>query len=286
VGLKINQKMKRILLIFILAVLLIIWIAWGNSALMVSSITITGDRVPESFSGFRIAHISDLHNTEFGEENEKLLQKISGANPDIIAITGDLIDSNHTDLTIALDFVKNALKIAPVYYVTGNHEANIQQYGTLLEGLHLAGINVVDNKRIQLERNGEQIALIGLPDPNFMVQEESSEDRIDIVKQQLEQLINDNSCYTILLSHRPELFDLYVSCKVDLVLSGHAHGGQFRIPLIGGLIAPNQGFFPKYDAGLYTEGDTNMAVSRGLGNSIIPFRIYNRPEIILIQLGR
>ena len=106
-----------------------------------------------------------------------------------------------------------------------------------------------------------------------------------MVSTKLNSLTGDENGYTILLSHRPELFDTYVSCGVDLVLSGHAHGGQFRLPLIGGLVAPNQGLFPKYDAGLYTDGGTNMVVSRGLGNSIIPIRFNNRPEIVLVELS-
>lgn len=100
----------------------------------------------------------------------------------------------------------------------------------------------------------------------------------------LQELMNESYSFTLLLSHRPELFEIYVNNEVDLVLSGHAHGGQFRLPFVGGLVAPNQGLFPKYDAGLYTEENTNMIVSRGIGNSILPFRFNNRPEVILIEL--
>ena len=105
-----------------------------------------------------------------------------------------------------------------------------------------------------------------------------------MVRTKLNNLADTESSYIILLSHRPELFESYVSCNIDLVLSGHAHGGQFRLPFIGGLIAPDQGIFPKYDAGLFTNGSTNMIVSRGLGNSIIPIRFNNRPEVIVIEL--
>lgn len=105
-----------------------------------------------------------------------------------------------------------------------------------------------------------------------------------MVSTKLKNMLEQESSYSILLSHRPELFETYVACGVDLILSGHAHGGQFRLPFVGGLIAPDQGLFPKYDAGLYTDGNTNMIVSRGLGNSIIPIRFNNRPEIVLINL--
>lgn len=135
---------------------------------------------------------------------------------------------------------------------------------------------------IQLECNGDTLTFIGLSDPNFT----SRSDVSSMVETKLNALSLDDSCYTILLSHRPELFDAYVSSGIDLIFSGHAHGGQFRLPLIGGLIAPNQGFFPKYDAGLYSEGKTNMVVSRGIGNSIIPLRFNNRPEVVLVELNR
>ena len=105
-----------------------------------------------------------------------------------------------------------------------------------------------------------------------------------VTKDVLSELISDEDVFTILLSHRPELFDAYVECKADLVFSGHAHGGQFRLPFIGGIVAPNQGLFPEYDAGQFKEGSTNMIVSRGIGNSILPFRVNNRPEIVLVEL--
>lgn len=249
---------------------------------MVSRITISSSRIPPGFSDFRIAQVSDLHNAEFGNRNSKLLQIISEAAPDTIVITGDLVDASHTNIDIAVDFAKAATQIAPVYYVTGNHEAALPQYNALKSGLESASVVVLENAVIQLECNGDTLTLIGLSDPNFTTRSDVS----SMVETKLNALSPDDSCYTILLSHRPELFDAYVSSGIDLVFSGHAHGGQFRLPLIGGLIAPNQGFFPKYDAGLYSEGKTNLVVSRGIGNSIIPLRFNNRPEVVLVELHR
>ena len=143
---------------------------------------------------------------------------------------------------------------------------------------------VLEDKAMQLEYNGDDITLIGLSDPSFTLKGNMFGEVPAMVDTKLRGLIGDKDNYTILLSHRPELFEAYVNCGVDLVLSGHAHGGQFRLPFIGGLVAPNQGLFPKYDAGLYTKGDTNMIVCRGLGNSIIPIRFNNRPEIVLLEL--
>lgn len=275
----------RVGILTTILLILIIYTIWGNSALMVSTVNISSDRIPSVFSNFRIAQVSDLHNTEFGEGNTKLIEILSELKPDIIVITGDLIDARHTDIKIALDFVKGAVQIAPVYYVTGNHEANCSQYGQLKTGLEMAGVTILEDEALQLECDGEMLTLIGISDPDFTIKGDIFNEVPGMVKAKLNSLIDDNNNYMILLSHRPELFETYVCCGVDLVLSGHTHGGQFRLPFIGGIVAPNQGLFPKYDSGLYTDGITNMVVSRGLGNSIIPFRFNNRPEVILVELN-
>ena len=265
--------------------ILLIWTVLGNKALMVSTISISSSHIPAAFSGFRIAQVSDLHNTEFGKNNAELLKLLSENRPDIIAITGDLIDANHTDVGIALGFVQESVRIAPTYYVTGNHEAASPQYDTLKAGLEEARVIVLEDEAVSLERNGETITLLGLGDPDFTVNGDMFGETSAMVSTKLKNLDDGEGGYTILLSHRPELFETYVDCGIDLVFAGHAHGGQFRLPFIGGLVAPNQGLFPQYDAGLYTDGSTSMVVSRGIGNSIIPFRINNRPEIVLVELN-
>ena len=271
--------------IFSVALLtVIIWTIWGNTALMVNTVTVTAGRIPAAFSGFRIAQVSDLHNAEFGENNVRLLELLSESRPDIIVITGDLVDSGHTDIDIAISFAEEAARIAPVYYVTGNHEARLSQYDRLRNGLEAAGVSMLEDRAVELERDGEKITLVGLSDPDFTVRGDVFGEVPAMVSTKLESLADTESSYTILLSHRPELFESYASSGIDLVLSGHAHGGQFRLPFIGGLVAPNQGLFPKYDAGLYTESSTQMVVSRGIGNSIIPVRFNNRPEIVMVEL--
>ena len=279
------KKKKFILLAVVAAVLiaLVIWIAWGNTALDLNTYTVTSARLPEIFDGYRIAHVSDLHNAEMGESNEKLLSMLREADPDMIAITGDLIDSRNTDVEIALQFVQEAMKIAPCYYVTGNHEARVNEYEELKTGLISAGVIILDDVQTEISIEGETITLIGVNDPSFQT-DYLFGDSETVINSKLTELHTDVEVFTILLSHRPELFDTYADHDVDLVLSGHAHGGQFRLPFIGGVVAPNQGLFPEYDAGIYTEGNTNMLVSRGVGNSILPFRINNRPEVILIEL--
>ena len=280
---KLNKKI--VLIMSILVILCLgIWTLWGNTALEVNEYEIVSDRIPEAFSGFRIAQVSDLHNAEFGEGSEKLIELLSQTDPDMIVITGDLIDSRHTDIEIALEFARHAIKLAPVYYVSGNHEARVREYEDLKMGLAEAGVIVLEDQKDQITREGESISILGIDDPSFQ-EDYLFGDAASVTSSSLSELQNESEGYTVLLAHRPELFETYVDAGVDLVFSGHAHGGQCRLPFIGGLVAPNQGFFPKYDAGLFSEGSTTMIVSRGVGNSIIPIRFNNRPEIILVTLS-
>ena len=279
---QILTKKKIICVLAGILLVLIVWTAWGNTALERNTYTISSRELPDAFDGYRIAQVSDLHNAEFGEGNERLLDMLREAEPDMIAITGDLIDSRKTNIVVALAFAKEAVKIAPCYYVSGNHEARVSEYQDLKTGLEEAGVTVLDDAQVKIEVSGESITVIGVNDPSFHADYLTSD--AEVMDRKLSELSSEDAGFTILLSHRPELFDTYVAHDMDLVLTGHAHGGQFRLPLIGGLIAPNQGLFPKYDAGLYSDGSTNMIVSRGLGNSIIPFRFNNRPEVVLIEL--
>ena len=282
---KIKKKHIIMLAIVTVLILLIIWIAYGNTDLEIYKYNVKSEDIPSEFDNFRIVQISDLHNAEFGENNEKLLLMLKQADADIIAITGDMIDSRNTDIDVAISFAQKAVNIAPVYYVNGNHESRVLgEYEKLKQGLTDAGVNILENSSADITIGDEAITLIGINDPTF---------RMDIVDDTMEQniahqlvnVIPDNDNYKVLLAHRPEYFDVYAG-KVDLVLSGHAHGGQFRIPFIGGLVAPGQGFFPEYYEGSHIKENTEMIVSRGIGNSIIPFRINNKPEIIVAELTK
>lgn len=280
------KRIIRIVISFIMVAILIvlsIWTAWGNTALELNTYTIASSRIPAAFHGYRIAHVSDLHNAQMGTDNEKLLAMLREASPDMIAITGDLVDSRNTDIEITLQFAEEAIKIAPCYYVTGNHEARISEYDTLRNSLSELGVIVLEDTAVEIEKSGERITLLGVDDPSFQTDYLFGDDTA-VMKKKLQTMTWDKDTYTVLLSHRPELFDSYVENGIDLVLSGHAHGGQFRLPFVGGIVAPNQGLFPTYASGLYTDGKTNMLVSRGIGNSILPFRFNNRPEVILIEL--
>lgn len=272
-----TKKKRNLIILSVISALVlafVIWIVWSNFSLQLSTYTVSSENLPKSFDGFCIAHVSDLHNAEFGNENKKLLGLLRESSPDVIVITGDIIDSSRTDVNVALDFVKEAVKVAPCYYVTGNHEAGVSKetYEKLEKGLHEFGVLVMHGDEIVIEKDGEAISLMGIDDPSFAELPKNIDE------------ISTFDGFKILLSHRPEYFDKYADWNVDLVLSGHAHGGQFRLPFIGGLVAPGQGLFPKYDAGSFTEDNTTMIVSRGIGNSIIPVRFNNRPELVLVVL--
>ena len=282
-----KTKKKFIVLAAIVAILilLIIWIAYGNTDLEIYKYNVKSEDIPSEFDNFRIVQISDLHNAEFGENNEKLLLMLKQADADIIAITGDMIDSRNTDVDVAISFAQKAVNIAPVYYVNGNHESRVLgEYEKLKQGLTDAGVTILENSSADITIGDEAITLIGINDPTFRMDlvDDTMEQNI---AHQLEDMIPDNDNYKVLLAHRPEYFDVYAG-NVDLVLSGHAHGGQFRIPFIGGLVAPGQGFFPEYYEGSHIKENTEMIVSRGIGNSIIPFRINNKPEIIVAELTK
>ena len=279
-----KSRKKTILpLLLSLLIILIGWTLWGNAALEVNEFEIVSDRIPQGFDGFRIAQVSDLHNARFGEDNAKLIELLSQTEPDIIVLTGDLIDSRNTDVETALDFARQAVEIAPVYYVSGNHESRVTAYMDLKMGLVSAGVTVLENQKVEITRGQEHITLMGIDDPSFQ-ESYLFGDAAGVAEQVIGDLQEASDGYTILLSHHPELFDVYVDTGMDLVFSGHAHGGQIRVPFAGGLVAPNQGFFPEYDAGQFTEEKTTMIVSRGIGNSIIPVRINNQPEIIVATL--
>lgn len=279
-----NRKMIILVGLLILIAITVGWIIWSNISVQTSQFTVQSDDLPKEFDGFSIAHISDLHNAEYGKNNEKLIAILQEEKPNIIAITGDLIDSNHTDIELALSFARQAVNIAPCYFVAGNHEAWIgSQYDELKTALENMGVVVLQDEVIELEYGGASIQLIGLNDPDFA--EQDSFLAGSVLETKLSQLdIKDG--FTILLSHRPEHFKTYQDKGISLVLAGHAHGGQFRLPFVGGIVAPDQGFFPEYDAGVYTENSTAMVVSRGIGNSIIPVRFNNRPEIGIIELRK
>lgn len=261
------------------------WIAWENTALETTEYTVTSARLPAAFDGYRIAQVSDLHNCCLDEGNGKLLEMLRQAQPDLIAITGDMVDRRKLDVQLALDFVREAMKIAPCYYVMGNHEGKLdtQVRLDLEEEMVQMGVVILHDRTVLLEKDTECIRIAGIDDPIYAKKHGGIGKTMD---PELLRGLAAGGEYTVLLSHRPEYFDAYAQAELDLVLSGHMHGGQFRIPCLGGLYCPSHGFFPPYDAGEFSRDGTVMLVSRGIGNSVFPFRLNNRPELVVAQLKR
>ncbi len=271
---------KKVVLCFI-GVIFALWTVWGNVTVGISRYEIINDRLPAAFDGYKIVQISDFHNSFLGEEVVKILTK---EKPDIIAFTGDLVDSVKTDVETALTLVKAAVKIAPCYYVTGNHEARLGEvYAALERELKAAGVRVLRNETAELVRGMEAIQLIGLDDPLFAERDEVLYG--GVLERKLRGMELSEG-FKLLLSHRPEAFEAYVANDIQAVLSGHTHGGQIRLPFLGAIVAPDQGFFPEYDAGLVHQKDTDMIISRGIGNSRIPIRFNNRPEVVAVVLKK
>lgn len=277
-----NGKKAAAVLAGLISLSVIGWTAWENASFEISEWIHCDSRIPDAFSGFRIAQVTDLHNSEYGPHNVRLLEGLRQANPDCIFLTGDLVDSRNTNLPVALDFIRQAADVAPMYYVPGNHESRIRgQYHQLVRGLEEYGVTILNNRTADIFKNGEKIRLIGLEDPGFQ-----SGNYGDFVRSNLSKLVSKEKEYNILLIHRPEMFPIYSEFSIDLVFSGHAHGGQIRLPYIGGVFVPSQGFFPKYDAGKFTEDQTTMFISRGLARLPFPPRIHNRPELLVVELRR
>lgn len=266
-------KKRLICLAVVLAVLLFCW--FENKYLTVTCYTYESSKVPQAFDGFRIVQISDLHNASFGTGNKNLLEKIRELAPDIIVITGDIADANHTSLDTAIDFAGGAAAICPTYYITGNHEDWLEEdeRARLIEGLLDAGVICLEDRCERIERDGSAFLLVGIYDGSLL----------NGTLRELAQDLEEDEL-KILLAHEPQYIDKYSRSGMDLVLTGHAHGGQFRLPFTGGLVAPGQGFFPEYTEGAHVMGDTTMIVSRGLGNSIIPVRLFSLPEIVCVDL--
>lgn len=240
---------------------------------------------PEITSAIRMVLITDLHSCRYGDMQSTLIDAVNDLKPDLVLLGGDIFDDDLPDENTDI-FLSGIKDLYPCYYVTGNHEywSGSERYSEKMAILEKYGINTLSGECVTVSVNGEFINICGVDDPEAFWEEQREE---NVRKQLISAKAGaDNGCYTILLAHRPEYFDTYCEYDFDLVLSGHAHGGQWRIPLIlNGLYAPNQGIFPEYAGGQYEADDTTMIVSRGLArkSTRVP-RIFNRPELVLIEI--
>ena len=265
-------------------IILAVFIAAGlYNGLKIQKYTIDSEKI---HNPVRIAHVSDLHSCGYGENQKDLINAITGQNPDIVVLTGDIFDDVLPDDKTE-EFLEGIAGKYPIYYVTGNHEYWSGEYAfsIKMDILKNCGVQILSNEVQTIEINGETINICGLNDPSSRTLFPGNPLKFSEEAAYVRE-ISSNGAFTLLLSHRPEFFDLYTNLSFDLVLSGHAHGGQWRIPkILNGLYAPNQGLFPEYAGGLYEKENTSMIVSRGLSkeSTKIP-RFYNRPEIVIIDL--
>lgn len=262
--------------------------------LTVSSFEISLNRLPASFDGFRIVHLSDLHGAQYGPENDRLRRLILDQSPDLIAATGDMLDRGKRHRQVFVELAKKLVPSVPVYSIRGNHEqymttraverSDLVQYEQRLRD---AGVKLLDNAVASFHKGADELLIYGITLPVFCYKPQAAHHPStclppEMVAQHIGTV--DAARCTILLAHSPLFFSSYASWGADLVLAGHMHGGMIRLPGIGGLLSPYRRLFPSYDAGVYFQQDTAMVVSRGLGDGHFIPRIGNPPEVVVVTL--
>lgn len=311
-------------IVFVISILILIFFVFGiiySIPLEVREFTIFSEKIDESFYGKKILQISDLHCKSFGDNNKQLIEEIDRQNPDVIFVTGDMIDGDNKDynsVLYLLEYISNKYK---VFYITGNHEHKAllkkykKEYLIYFNRLKKLNVNRLNNRKIVVDssfnvvkslpiitskhrhidgiedkinknKEGHYINIYSLILPFNTYRYLLSNRNVETVD--YDYIVNklgylDSNEYNILLSHNPLYFDDYVKWRVDLIFSGHVHGGIIRLPFVGGILSPDRTFFPKYSSGKYSKNGTTMFVSRGLGGSAIGFRLYNKPELLVVK---
>lgn len=235
------------------------------------------EKLPPEFDGFRIVHITDLHGSEFGRDNLRLIDMVARQEPDLIALTGDLAE-NPGQLESVDSLLRGISQLAPIYYVNGNHEWAGHFTDEIRALMDSYGVHCLSNEYEPLELEGAKILIAGAEDPNGRADMLAPTELADEIRRQFPQ------DFVLWLGHRNYWVERYPNLPVDLILSGHAHGGIVRLPFIGGLFSTKHSFGAEYETGLYFSGSYCMEVSRGLGNSIPVPRVFNRPELVTIVL--
>lgn len=278
-----------------------------NEKVYITEYEIVDEQIPLKFDGYRIVQVTDVHSIRNEEQLELLYTAVVNERPDAVVITGDLVDSTYyTEENTALkeglsdkmagqdtvDFIKRLVEKYYVYFVYGNHEMVLlddvdnNPFKVAMEEM---GVIILNNDGVKITKEDESIYMLGIQDPSTLYKDSdyaeynSHSERINAMMKNIMALKEDD-LYTVVLSHRPEYFQVYSQYDADLVLTGHAHGGQVRLPGIGGLYAPGQGWLPEYTEGVFAENETTMIVGRGIGNSVELPRIFNPPEITTVVL--
>lgn len=275
-------------IIFAIAMISGVFCYYQNNKISITNLKVSG----KVNNKIRIVQISDLHSKEFGKNNSTLYKIIMEQTPDIIVATGDLIDSNMKRLNEIIEFCSSLNKKAPVYYILGNNEIRCSRLNEIIEKLKEKNINVLENEIATIKIKDNKINILGLAEKRVdkgemfysKINSRYKLDNVDSLFRKLEKLMG----VKIVLSHYPENYEYagaysYSKYNFDIMFSGHAHGGQFILPGMGGIFAPGQGLFPKYYKGIYGE-KSKLVVSRGLGNSGFPLRLFNRPDLVVVDL--
>lgn len=292
--------MELIIILIVIGLLGILYLVFENKNLAVSEYFIEQERVPEAFDGMRFVCVTDLHNNSFGKKNSTLIKKIHSLKPDAILISGDMIISKHRKKNfVSLELLQELTKHYPVYYSPGNHESKwkeweknhpdcnrLDSYEAYIADIKEAGVIYLDNKNIVLQKKNQTMQITGLTLPLSFFERDRRPEHLS--NKDITDLIGTANCrdYQILLAHMPIYFESYALWGADFVLAGHVHGGIMRIPFVGGVISPQYEIFPKYDAGAFSFKNSIMLISRGLGTHTIPVRVFNRPELICIELKK
>lgn len=287
--------MQYIVAVVVIAALGVVYLWIENKNLVVTNYLLEQKRVPNNFHDMRFVCITDLHYNQYGKANVKLLKAIHECKPDAILIAGDLVvTSKPNKVELAYQFLEELTKRYPVYYAPGNHELKWEQsigctkdfYQSFLKQLEKLGVCYLNNSSVTLKKGTDTLVIKGLSLP--LKYFSKGKHKIEIGPREIETLIGkvSDNAYEILLAHIPDYFDAYAEYGADFILSGHVHGGIMKLPGLGGVISPRYELFPKYDSGIFKKGRTVMFLSRGLGTHTIPVRVFNRPELLCVEIRK
>lgn len=274
------RRRKTAVLLVLTALLAAGFLLWGNCSLQTTETTLVSPALPPAFDGLRIVELADLHGRVFGRGSRRLLAAVRRAEPDLICIDGDLFDE-HTDLAMLPPLLRGLCAIAPVYYVTGNHEWRVPGLRGILAQMRACGVTVLQDDWRVLRRGEDALIVAGTDDPCGPAERKTPAELIADIRAEAGE-----AAFLLLLAHRNDQLPQWSALGVQAVLAGHCHGGVVRLPFVGGLFGTDRRLFPAWDAGLYRQGETALYVSRGLGYTNVHFRLFNRPEIAVIVLRR
>lgn len=274
------RRRKTAVLLVLTALLAAGFLLWGNCSLQTTETALVSPALPPAFDGLRIVELADLHGRVFGRGSRRLLAAVRRAEPDLICIDGDLFDE-HTDLAMLPPLLRGLCAIAPVYYVTGNHEWRVPGLRGILAQMRACGVTVLQDDWRVLRRGEDALVLAGTDDPCGPAERKTPAELIADIRAEAGE-----AAFLLLLAHRNDQLPQWSALGVQAVLAGHCHGGVVRLPFVGGLFGTDRRLFPAWDDGLYRQGETALYVSRGLGYTNVHFRLFNRPEVAVIVLRR